>query len=71
MIQVNVTENQKVNKGDVIAIIDPADYQTQLAQAQAQLANSQASSVQATVNVPITGVQTSTQVTTAGSDVQT
>ena len=71
VIQVNVTENQKVNKGDVIAIIDPADYQTQLAQAQAQLANSQAGFVQADANVPITGVQTRTQVSTSGSDVQT
>ncbi len=71
VIQVNVTENQKVNKGDVIAIIDPSDFQTQLAQAQAQLTNSQAGFVQAEANVPITGVQTRTQVSTSGSDVQT
>ncbi len=71
VVQVNVTENQKVNKGDVIAIIDPADFQTQLSQAQAQLANSQAGFVQADANVPITGVQTQTQVSTSGSDVQT
>ncbi len=71
VIQVNVTENQKVNKGDVIAIIDPADFQTQLAQAQAQVVNSQASFVQANANVPITGVQTRTQVSTSGSDVVT
>ncbi len=71
IIQVNVTENQKVNQGDVIALIDPSDYQTQVAQAQAQLSNSQAGFVQANVNVPITGVQTRTQVSTSGSDVQT
>ncbi len=70
VVQVNVTENQKVNKGDVIAVIDPADFQTQLAQAQAQLSNSQAGFVQADANVPITGVQTRTQVSTSGSDVQ-
>ena len=71
IVQVNVTENQKVNKGDVIAIIDPSDFQTQLAQAQAQVTNSEAAFVQANANVPITGVQTRTQVSTSGSDVQT
>jgi len=69
IIRVNVTDNQKVNKGDVIAEIDPRDYQVVLEQAQAQLANSKASYVQATANVPITGVQTRTQVSTTGQDV--
>jgi membrane fusion protein, multidrug efflux system len=39
---VPVTDNQHVNKGDVIARIDQRDYLTALAQAQAQLAGAEA-----------------------------
>jgi membrane fusion protein, multidrug efflux system len=39
---VPVTDNQHVNKGDVIAKIDQRDYLTALAQAQAQLAGAEA-----------------------------
>ncbi len=71
VIKVAVTDNQQVNQGDVIAEIDPRDYQVQLEQAEAQLANSKASFVQANANVPITSVQTRTQLSTSGSDVTT
>jgi membrane fusion protein (multidrug efflux system) len=69
IVKVNVTDNQKVNKGDVIAEIDPRDYQVAVEQAEAQLANAKATFAQATVNVPITGLQTRTQVSTSGSGV--
>ncbi|MFN2975637.1 HlyD family secretion protein [Terriglobus aquaticus] len=69
--KVYVTDNQKVNQGDVIAEIDPRDYQVALEQAEAQLANAKASYVQANVNVPIIGVQTRTTVATSGQDVAT
>jgi membrane fusion protein (multidrug efflux system) len=69
VIKVNVTDNQKVEQGDVIADIDPRDYQVALEQAQAQLANAKASYSQADANVPITSVQTRTTVSTSGSDV--
>jgi membrane fusion protein, multidrug efflux system len=39
---VPVTDNQHVNKGDVIALIDQRDYLTALAQAQAQVAGAEA-----------------------------
>lgn len=71
VIKVNVTDNQKVNQGDVIADIDPRDYQVALEQAQAALDNSKAGFVQANSNVPITNVQTRTQLSTSGSDVTT
>ena len=71
IIKVNVTDNQQVQQGDVIADIDPRDYQVALEQAQAQLENAKASFVQANANVPITSVQTRTQVSTSGSDVAT
>jgi len=64
-----VTENQKVNKGDLLVEIDPKDYQVALEQAQAQLASAQADYTQATVNVPITSVSTSTTIQNSGTDV--
>jgi membrane fusion protein, multidrug efflux system len=42
VVAVPVTDNQHVNKGDVIAKIDQRDYLTALAQAQAQLAGAEA-----------------------------
>jgi membrane fusion protein (multidrug efflux system) len=71
VLKVYVTDNQAVKAGDPIAEIDPRDYQVALEQAQAQLANARASFVQANANVPITSVQTRTQVSTSGSDVAT
>ena len=42
VVAVPVTDNQHVNKGDVIARIDQRDYLTALAQAQAQVAGAEA-----------------------------
>jgi len=42
VVEVPVTDNQHVNKGDVIARIDQRDYLTALAQAQAQVAAAEA-----------------------------
>jgi membrane fusion protein (multidrug efflux system) len=64
-----VEENTPVDQGALIAEIDPRDYQVALEQAQAELANAQATYQQASTNVPITTITTSTQVTTTGSDV--
>ncbi len=66
---VYVQENSEVKQGQLIAELDPKDYQVALEQAQAALASAQADYQQATVNVPITSVQTKTQVSTSGSDV--
>ena len=71
VIKVNVTDNQEIKQGDVIAEIDPRDYQVAVEQAEAQLANAKASYLQANSNVPIVNVQTRTQVATSGSDVAT
>jgi membrane fusion protein (multidrug efflux system) len=69
VIHVDVDEEQMVHQGDPIAEIDPKDYQVALEQAKADLANAQAQYEQASVNVPITGVQVSTTLATSGSDV--
>jgi membrane fusion protein (multidrug efflux system) len=69
VIKVYVEDNQQIKIGDPIAEIDPRDYQVALEQAQANLASSQAAAIQATVNVPIIGVNVNTSVSTTGSDV--
>ena len=70
VVQVNVSDNQMVKKGDVLAEIDPADYQVALDQAEADLASAQAQYVLASTNVPITSTNVNTAVTTSGADVQ-
>ncbi|WP_263409565.1 HlyD family secretion protein [Terriglobus tenax] len=70
VIKVYVEDNQQVEAGKVLAEIDPKDYEVALQQAEAQLANAQAAYEQATVNVPITSLNTRTETSTTGSDVQ-
>ncbi len=67
--KVYVSDNTKVNKGDVLVEIDPKDQQVALEQAQAGLASAQADYNQANVNVPITNVNSRTTLQTSGSDV--
>ncbi len=70
VIKVYVEDNQEVKAGDVLAEIDPKDFQVALEQAQANLASAEAASIQANVNVPITSITSSTSISTTGSDVQ-
>jgi membrane fusion protein (multidrug efflux system) len=70
VIKVYIEDNQKVTQGQLLAEVDPRDYQVALEQAQANLASAQAAYVQATVNVPITGINVRTLVSTSGSDVK-
>ena len=67
--KVYIDDNQRVNAGDAIAEIDPRDYLVALEQSQANLASAEAAANQATVNVPITSVSTSTTVNTSSADV--
>jgi len=69
VVQVYVQDNQKVEAGQPIADIDPKDYQVAFDQAQANLASAEADYQQAHVNVPITSVSSTTQISTSGSDV--
>ncbi len=69
VINVYVQDNQKVEAGQPIAEIDPKDYQVAFDQAQANLASAEADFQQAHVNVPITSVSSTTQISTSGSDV--
>jgi membrane fusion protein (multidrug efflux system) len=70
VVKVYVDDNQTVQAGQLLAEIDPTDYQVALDQAQANLASAQAEFAQATVNVPITQVNVGTVVSTTASDVK-
>jgi membrane fusion protein (multidrug efflux system) len=70
VVKVTVDDNQTVQAGQLLAEIDPADYQVALDQAQANLASAQAEYAQATTNVPITQVNVGTMVSTTASDVK-
>ncbi len=70
VIKVYVDDNQKVRAGQLLAEIDPKDYQVALEQAQANLASAEAAAIQANVNVPITSTSVSTNLSTTSSDVQ-
>jgi membrane fusion protein (multidrug efflux system) len=69
VIAVYVKDNQQVEAGQPIADIDPKDYQVAFDQAQANLASAEADYEQAHVNVPITSVSSTTQISTSTSDV--
>lgn len=68
--KVYVEDNQEVKAGDLLAEIDPKDFQVALEQAQANLASAEAAAIQANVNVPITDISTRTTISTTSSDVQ-
>jgi membrane fusion protein (multidrug efflux system) len=70
VIKVYVDDNQTVQAGQLLAEIDPTDYQVALQQAQADLASAQAQYVQASTNVPIVQTNVGTTITNASSDVK-
>jgi membrane fusion protein, multidrug efflux system len=70
VIKVNIDDNQEVKAGTVLAEIDPKDYQVALDQAKAELADAQASAQALNINVPITSVNTESQVSVSEADVQ-
>jgi membrane fusion protein, multidrug efflux system len=70
VIKVNVDDNQWVQKGTVLVEIDPKDYQVAVAQARANLANAEATAQSLNITVPITSVNTSSQLTSTASDIE-
>ena len=65
---VYVEDNQAVTKGQLLADIDPRDYEVALEQAKAALNESQSQVTAARPNVPITTVTTETSVSSSASD---
>ncbi len=69
VIKLNVQDNQYVTAGTVLVEIDPADYQIAYERAKADFADAQATALAAGVSVPITSVNTSSQVSSSEADV--
>jgi membrane fusion protein, multidrug efflux system len=70
VLKVNVDDNQYVPQGTVLAEIDPRDYQVAVEKAQADLADAEATAQSLTINVPITSVNTTSQVSASQADVE-
>jgi membrane fusion protein (multidrug efflux system) len=68
---VHVDENQFVKAGEVVAEIDPRDFQVAAAQAKAELTQSQADIEAQHPNVPITQTTSETSISSALAEVQT
>ena len=69
VIGVHVEDNQEVQSGQALVEIDPKDYEVALARAKADYADSQAQAAAARFNVPITSIATSSQIESAGADI--
>jgi membrane fusion protein (multidrug efflux system) len=67
--KLNVQDNQYVEAGTVLVEIDPTDYQVALQRAQADYNDAKAVAEAAAVDVPITSVSTSSQLSSADADV--
>ena len=71
VVKVNVGDNQWVEKGAELVEIDPKDYEVAVAQAQANLANAEATAQSLNITVPITTANTSSQLKSTSSDIVT
>src|SRR5579864_9346904 len=68
--KVNVDDNQYVQKGAVLVEIDPKDYEVAVEEAKANLASAEATAQSLNINVPITSVNTTSQLKFAASGVE-
>ena len=68
--RVTVDDNQYVEAGTVLAQLDPKDYEVAVANAKANLANARASAAGQSINVPLTSVNTSSNLSSAQADVE-
>ncbi len=67
---VNVDDNQWVDAGSTLVEIDPKDYEVALARAQATLDASKATAKSLDIDVPVSTVDTSSQLKFTSSDIQ-
>ncbi len=68
--EVNVDDNQWVDAGSTLVEIDPKDYEVALAKAQATLDTSEAAARSLNIDVPISSVDTSSQLKFTSSDIK-
>ena len=69
IVTVLVSDNQQIKAGQELVRLDPADYEVAQMQAEAQLANAEASTSESRVNVPVTNINTRSQVSTSSTQV--
>src|SRR6266404_1870567 len=69
VVKLNVEDNQYVDKGTLLVEIDPVDYEVAVERARADYADAQAQAAAAGINVPVTDVSTSSQVSSAQANV--
>src|SRR5712691_1940368 len=69
VVEVPIKENQPVEAGTVLVVIDPRDYQVALDKARAELATADADAAAARVNVPITSTAATSNVSTARGEI--
>ena len=68
--KVNVDDNQWVEEGSTLVEIDSKDYQVALARAQATLSTSEATAKGLNIDVPVSSVDTSSQLKFTSSDIK-
>src|SRR6202051_4941726 len=69
VVKLNVQDNQYVQAGTVLVEIDPADYQVAYERAKGNFDEALAAAAGAGVNVPITSVSTTSQLSSSEADV--
>jgi len=70
ILKVNVDDNQYVTQGYVLAEIDPRDYQVAVDKAKADLADAEATARSLNITVPVTSVNTKSQISSSEADVE-
>ena len=70
VLAVHVEDNQYVQEGATLVEIDPKDYQVAAAKAQANLETAQASARALNIDVPISSVDTTSQLKFTSSDIE-
>src|SRR5208282_1312819 len=68
--KVKVEDNQWVEAGSTLVEIDPKDYEVALARAQATLDTSEATAKSSNIDVPVSSVDTSSQLKFTSSDIK-
>jgi membrane fusion protein, multidrug efflux system len=68
--KVNVDDNQEVQEGSTLVEIDPKDNEVALAKAQAELDNADAAAKSLNIDVPISSVNSSSQLKFTSSDIE-
>jgi membrane fusion protein, multidrug efflux system len=69
VVSVNVLDNEEVPSGKELVKLDPADYQVQVKQAEAELEDAKASTTEAQTNIPIASINTNSLIRTSGASV--